>query len=414
MTSLSVPRDKQYHWGPTKALDLCIPAPSVSPDTDNSTVLQLFSKNKELVSLPVVENGRPFGLISRHIFMSQMSRPFYHELYDKKSCIAFMDKNPLIIDAASPLSDVADQTVITGDKSLTDGYIITEDERYIGIGLGIDLIKAVSDMHSQQHQQIMQSIEYARVLQEAMLTTSRQSMSGSLTDWCMVWEPRDCVGGDCYYFKAYKNGWLAVVADCTGHGVPGAFMTLIFASALEQALTQHGPEMPDLLLQAINRHIKNTLGQGNGGRQHPSSNDGCDAILIFCDTTKNTIVWASAHMSAFLVKQQASQVEILAADRMGVGYTDTPYDYCWPCHQLTLDNNDLFFTTTDGLTDQIGGERKTMFGKRRLQELLLRYQDQPMQAFASHLLQKHMDYQGDQVRRDDLTFWGFRHCSTLT
>ncbi|ATA24990.1 protein-serine/threonine phosphatase [Brenneria goodwinii] len=414
MTSLSVSRDQQYLWGPATALDLCIPAPHVSPDTDNATVLQLFSKNKELVSLPVVEDGRPFGLISRHIFMSQMSRPFYHELYDKKSCIAFMDKNPLIIDAASPLSDVADQTVITGDKSLTDGFIIMENERYIGIGLGIDLIKAVSEMHSQQHQQIMQSIEYARVLQEAMLTTSRQSMSGSLTDWCMVWEPRDCVGGDCYYFKAYKNGWLAVVADCTGHGVPGAFMTLIFASALEQALTQHGPEMPDLLLQAINRHIKNTLGQRSERRQQPSSNDGCDAILIFCDTTKNTLVWASAHMCAFLVKQQAAQVEILAADRMGVGYTDTPYDYCWPCHQLTLDSNDLFFTTTDGLTDQIGGERKTMFGKRRLQKILLHYQDQPMPAFANHLLKKHMDYQGDQVRRDDLTFWGFRHCSTLT
>lgn len=413
MTSLSVSRDQNYLWGPTKALDLCIPVPVVSPATDNAAVLQLFSKNKELVSLPVVENGRPFGLISRHIFMSQMSRPFYHELYDKKSCIAFMDKNPLIVDAASSLNDVAAQTVIIGDKSLTDGFIITENERYIGIGLGIDLIKAVSDMHSQQHLQIMQSIEYARVIQEAMLTTSRRAMSGSLTDWCLIWEPRDCVGGDCYYFKTYQNGWLAVVADCTGHGVPGAFMTLIFASALEQALTQHGPEMPDRLLQSINRHIKDTLGQRSEKRHQPASNDGCDAILIFCDTTKNTLVWASAHMAAFVLKQRTGQLEVLAADRTGVGYTDTPYDYRWPCHRLALDDNDLFFTTTDGLTDQIGGERQTMFGKRRLQALLLSQRQRPMQALAEQLLQTHRDYQGDQVRRDDLTFWGFRHCSTL-
>ncbi|MEC5317948.1 SpoIIE family protein phosphatase [Brenneria populi subsp. brevivirga] len=414
MTSLTVSREQQYLWGLTTALDLCIPVPVVSPDTDNATVLQIFSKNKELVSLPVVEHGRPFGLISRHIFMSQMSRPFYHELYDKKSCIAFMDKNPLIVDASSSLNDVAEQTVIAGDKSLTDGFIITENEQYIGIGLGIDLIKAVSDTHSQQHQQIMQSIEYARVIQEAMLTTSRRSMSGSLTDWCLVWEPRDCVGGDFYYFKTYSNGWLAVVADCTGHGVPGAFMTLILTSALEQALTLHGPEMPDRLLQSVNRHIKNTLGQRSERLHQSSSNDGCDAILVFCDTTHNTIVWASARMSAFVLKQQTGQLEILAADRMGVGYTDTPYDYSWPCHQLTLDDDDLFFTTTDGLTDQIGGERQTMFGKRRLQALLLRHQEQPMQAFAEQLLQAHMDYQGNQVRRDDLTFWGFRHCSTFT
>ncbi|RLM27715.1 protein-serine/threonine phosphatase [Brenneria alni] len=409
MTYLSVTRTQQGIWGPPKALDLCIPAPGVSPEIDNAAVLQLFSKNKELVSLPVVENGRPFGLINRHIFMSQMSRPFFHELYDKKSCIAFMDKNPLIVDASTPLNDVAAQTVITGDKSLTDGFIITENEQYIGIGLGIDLIKAVSDMQSQQHQQIMQSIEYARVIQEAMLTPSRQAMSASLADCCLAWEPRDCVGGDCYYFKTYKNGWLSVIVDCTGHGVPGAFMTLIFASALEQALTLHGPEIPALLLQAINRHIKDTLGQRSEGRQLSSSNDGCDAILIFCDTTQNTLAWASARMPAFIIKQQTDQMSALEVDRMGVGYTDTPYDYLWPSHQIPLDRGDLFFTTTDGLIDQIGGERQIVFGKRRLQELLLRYQALPMQELASQLLQEHRDYQGNQVRRDDLTFWGFRH-----
>ncbi|EHD22778.1 MULTISPECIES: SpoIIE family protein phosphatase [Brenneria] len=412
MTSTAVSRAQQGIWGPPKALALCISTPDVSPDINNAEVLDIFSKHKELVSLPVVENGRPFGLINRHIFMSQMSRPFFHELYDKKSCIAFMDKNPLIVDAETSLNDVAAQTVISGDKSLTDGFIITENGRYIGIGLGIDLIKAVSDMHSQQHQQIMQSIEYARVIQEAMLATSRQSMSGSLSDWCLVWEPRDCVGGDCYYFKTYRHGWLACVADCTGHGVPGAFMTLIFASALEQALTLHGPETPALLLQAINRHIKDTLGQCDKERR-PSSNDGCDVILIFCDTAHSTLAWAGARMCAFMLKQQTEQLCILPSDRMGVGYTDTPYDYAWPGHQLSLDAGDLFFTTTDGLTDQIGGERQVMFGKRRLQELLLRYQDKPMQEFSSLLSQQHLSYQGNQVRRDDLTFWAFRHRPTF-
>ncbi|WP_040928471.1 CBS domain-containing protein, partial [Pectobacterium brasiliense] len=164
MIAMPVPCARLLLRGTPVARDLCIPLPDVSPDTDNATVLQLFSKNKEWVSLPVVEDGRPFGLINRHIFLSQMARPFYRELYDKKSCIAFMDKNPLIVDALASLNDVADQTVITGDKSLTDGFMITENGRYIGIGLGIDLIKAVSDMHLRQHQQIMQSIEYASVI----------------------------------------------------------------------------------------------------------------------------------------------------------------------------------------------------------------------------------------------------------
>lgn len=393
------------------AKDLCVPTPDVSPKTDNATVLALFGKNKELVSLPVVENGRPFGLINRHIFLSQMSRPFYRELYDKKSCIAFMDKNPLIIEASASLNNVAAQTVVTGDKTLTDGFIITKNGRYIGIGLGIDLIKAVSAMHVQQHQQIMQSIEYARVIQEAMLTTSRQAMSCSLADWCLTWEPRDCVGGDFYYFKTYPHGWLAAIADCTGHGVPGAFMTLIFASALEQALTQHGPETPALLLQAINQHIKNTLGQRDGKHHASTSNDGCDAIVMFCDVTENSLVWANARMAAFRIGQHSGQISVLDTDRMGIGYTDTPYDYQWPDYQLTLNNGDLMFTATDGLTDQIGGERRIMYGKRNLQEFLLRHQTQPMRALASQLLHEHQAYQGNQIRRDDLTFWGFRFSS---
>ncbi len=213
MDAMPVSQPQKHYREPAKAVDLCITTPDVSPDTDNAAVLLLFNKNKELVSLPVVENGRPFGLINRHIFLSQMSRPFYRELYDKKSCIAFMDKCPLIVDAQASLNDVADQTVISGDKSLTDGFIITQNGCYLCIGLGIDLIKAVSDMHVQQHQHIMQSIEYASIIQRAMMISSHQAMAETFADWCLEWQPRDCVGGDCYYFKVYSDGWLSVVID---------------------------------------------------------------------------------------------------------------------------------------------------------------------------------------------------------
>lgn len=406
MDAVSVsPPKQQYRNAPT-AVDLCITTPDVSPDTDNATVLQMFNKFKELVSLPVVENGRPFGLINRHIFLSQMSRPFYRELYDKKSCIAFMDKNPLIVDASASLNSVADQTVISGDKSLTDGFIITRNGTYLGIGLGIDLIKAVSDMHLQQHQQIMQSIEYASIIQQAMMAASHQAMTETLEDWCLTWEPRDCVGGDCYTFKTYDDGWLAVVIDCTGHGVPGAFMTLIFASALEQALVTCGPHDPALLMQSINRYIKNTLGQLQDGDS--TSNDGCDIIIVFMEQATHRLTWANARMAAFVLAQSESDVRPLPADRMGVGYTDTPYDYVWENHRLTLTPRDVFFTTTDGLTDQVGGERRIMYGKRRLQALLLRHRDLPMPTLAQQLQQEHRQYQGQQSRRDDLTFWGFR------
>ncbi|MEI7374423.1 SpoIIE family protein phosphatase [Dickeya chrysanthemi] len=392
------------------ARDLCITTPDISPSTDNATVLQLFSRHKDLVSLPVVEDGRPFGLINRHSFLSQMARPYYRELYDRKSCIAFMDKTPLIIEASALLSDVADKAVISGERFLADGFIITENGRYLGIGLGIDLFRIVSDTHVRQHRQIVQSIEYASVIQGAMLTPFRQTLAATLQDWCLVWEPRDCVGGDSYAFRQYAHGWLAVLADCTGHGVPGAFMTLIFNSALEQALAQHRPDQPGQLIGGINRYIKDTLGQKSGyPGQMSASDDGCDVMVIYVNTAEQTLSWASARMTAFLIAAQSGDLLTLDYDRMGVGYTNTPYDYSWPTFQRPLSPQDLFFSTTDGLLDQIGGERQIKFGKRRLQNVLQRIRELPMNQLAAQLLHHHRIWQGAQTRRDDLTFWGFRH-----
>ncbi len=390
------------------ALDLCISTPCVTPEADNATVLQLFGKHNDLVSLPVVESDRPFGLINRHIFLSQMAKPYHRELYDKKSCIAFMDKTPLVIDAATSMEALAEQAVASGDKALADGFIITQEGRYLGLGFGIDLIRGVSDMHARQHQQIMQSIEYASVIQNAMLGTSRQTLENTLADYCLVWEPRDSVGGDCYHFVAHEGGWLAVVVDCTGHGVPGAFMTLIFSSALERALTLHGPGNPAVLLQEINRRIKDTLGQIAGRETTSKSNDGCDAVLVAVDTMAQKLTWAGARTPIFRLSVATGQAEQLEVDRMGAGYTDTPYDYVWSNHEIPLLPSDLVLVCTDGLIDQVGGTRQIAYGKRRLQELLQRSQVLPMQELATELLQEHRAYQGDEVRRDDLTFFGFR------
>ncbi|GAB7262801.1 SpoIIE family protein phosphatase [Dickeya ananatis] len=405
------PQEHRLHFVSfPSARDLCITTPDVSPSTDNATVLQLFSRHKDLVSLPVVEDGRPFGLLNRHSFLSQMSRPYYRELYDRKSCIAFMDKTPLIVEASASLSDVADKAVINGERFLADGFIITENSRYLGIGLGIDLFRIVSDIHVRQHQQIVQSIEYASVIQGAMLTPFRQTLEATLQDWCLVWEPRDCVGGDYYAFRRYEQGWLAVLTDCTGHGVPGAFMTLIFNSALEQALAQYRPDQTGQLLGSINRYIKDTLGQKSGyPGQMSASDDGCDALVVYVNTTEQTLNWASARMTAFVTDAQSGDLLTLDSDRMGVGYTNTPYDYSWPAFQRPLSAQDLFFAATDGLLDQIGGERQIKFGKRRLQNLLQRHGELPMNQLATQLLQHHRAWQGTQARRDDLTFWGFRH-----
>lgn len=388
---------------------LCISVPFATPDIDNAAVMALFAEHKDLIGLPVVEGSTPFGMINRHIFLSQMARPFFRELYDRKSCIAFMDKFPLVVDIDSSLESVAQQVVASGDKSVADGFILTEQGRYVGIGLGVDLIRRVSDLQAQQHQQILQSIDYARVIQDAMLDRSNRLMGSALRDWCLHWQPRDGVGGDYYAFYRHATGWTAVIADCTGHGIPGAFMTVILQSALENAIKQSDIASPAAILQALNLHIKRTLGQLNASQQTSLSNDGCDAMVLSVDTERHQLRWASARTQAFLLGQLSDGAIALSSDRAGVGYTDTPESYAWREHSLPLQSGDMLFIFTDGVSDQPGGDRNIMFGKKRIQRLLTACQHLSMAELSQAFQQDYLQWQGNQARRDDVTWFGLRY-----
>lgn len=392
------------------ARELCIDVPFVTPESDNLKVMELFTQHHSLISLPVVEDNRPFGLINRHIFLSQMARPYFRELYDRKSCIAFMDKHPLVIDSESTLDELAQKMVESGDRSVTDGFILTTGGHYIGMGLGIDVIKTVSNVQTQQHQQIMQSIEYARVIQESMLNKSHKTLTAQLRDWSLVWQPRDCVGGDFYAFHEVDGGWLLFVADCTGHGVPGAFMTVILSSALDKSLQECPANRPDLLLGHVNQFIKQTLGQSEQSNQTSTSNDGCDAMAAFIDPQDPRLIWAGARLSGFLLPAESEEAVALSADRMGVGYTETPADYRWTLHETPLNPQDLLFIYTDGLTDQVGGKRNIMFGKKKVKTLLEQHRSAPVPELSAAMMQAYLDWQGNQQRRDDMTFLGFRYC----
>lgn len=391
---------------PTAGL-LAVPVPCVSSDQTNADVLLAFGRRRDLISLPVIEAGRPIGLISRNIFLSQMSKPYYRELYERKSCIAFMDKNPLIVDIDTPIDTLAAMAVASGDKILVDGFMIVAGGRLAGLGAGLDLMRVMVDLQTEKNRQVMQSIDYASTIQQAMLNTSRRAMDQALPDVCLAWEPRDIVGGDFYHFERYDHGWFAAVADCTGHGVPGAFLTLIASSSLNHALGRHGPQDPARLLSNVNRAMKQALGQ-HSATQHEGSDDGMDAAFLWFDDASRTLTWASAQMPLLVITPGDEEVRLLAGERPGLGYADTPNDAAWQAQSLELPPGTVCFCATDGLTDQIGGERQIAYGKRRLRAALWRYRQLPMPDLAHAVLADHRHYQGGHRRRDDLTFFGFR------
>jgi len=389
------------------AADLCVETVSVPSDTSNFAVLELFTERRDLNSLPVIEGERPIGLISRNIFMSQMSKPFYHELYGKKSCIAFMDKEPLIVDAAMSIEVLTFRAVESGEKALADGFIITRDGRLAGVGFGLQLMNVVANMQAEKNRQIMHSIDYASVIQRALLRPSDQALADTLDDAHLEWQPRDVVGGDFYHFARYEDGWFAAIADCTGHGVPGAFMTLISSSTLTQALQQLGPRDPAALIGEVNRGVKGMLGQieGNGSAE---SNDGMDAAFLWFDNATRQLRFAGAKLPLFHLDPDQAAVQTIDAERMGVGYVDSPQDYAWTNKVITVAEGSLLFLTTDGLIDQIGGAKDIAYGKRRMRDVLLARRTECARHIGQAMLDDYQAWQGAQPRRDDLTFFCFR------
>ena len=294
---------------------------------------------------------------------------------------------------------------------------MTESVRFNRDNLERLVSDRTADLADKNHL-IMESINYARVIQSSFLRASRQDMASCLSDYFMIWDPRDTVGGDYLYFRRFDDGYFFAVIDCTGHGVPGAFMTLIMASYLNNLLTQDNRHDPAALLGRMNRSVKQALGQIEGQAHTEKddhhdeghrSDDGMDAAFGWVDTTTHTLTYAGAKTPLFYLHRGSDEVQTLDGPRTGVGYTDTPIDFCWENRNLALLPGTAIYVTTDGIIDQVGEARNISYGKRRLHATILAARDLPMAEQQNAIREPFIEHQGSQPRRDDVSMFAFRY-----
>lgn len=391
------------------ARDLLVHVEPAHPEHTNEDIAQRFAADRSLQNLPVTFGQRPMGLINRSLFHNMMAKPFYPELYSRQSCIAFMDKSPLVADAGLAIHELTSLAIQAGEKVFADGFILVDEGEYVGVGQMLDLMQAMTELQERQHRQLRESIDYASILQASLLKPSCQAMRDALPEqhW-LCWRPRDVVGGDFYHFLSLPDGFLLGLFDCTGHGVPGAFMTLIAVAALERALAEQGADDPAALLQAMNRRIKQSLNQQGEGdcntRRLENSDDGLDGAILRYFASTHQACFAGAQMPLFRLTPSAeAPCEQVKGDRAGVGYTATHRDQAWQNQTLECRPGDRLYLVSDGVIDQIGGDKRIAFGKKRLRQCLLetRHLSLPEQGQA---LERALDeYRGEESPRDDIT-----------
>jgi len=249
---------------------------------------------------------------------------------------------------------------------------------------------------------IHESIQYASRIQRSVLP-SKAEMSAVFDDHFVIWEPKDIVGGDIYLIRKCQGGVLLLIADCTGHGVPGAFMTMIATGALDQAIIEIPKGNPGELLERTNQLVKTTLGQH--GDVEGESDDGFECGLCLIDPKTGRMTYAGARFELWCV--QGGEIDVVKGDRCGIGYRRTSLDQRFTNHTIAYGAGASFYLFSDGMIDQIGGPKRRAYGKRRLKSVLVDYYPMGMGHQEAHLLREFEDYQHNEERRDDITLVGF-------
>lgn len=395
----------------TRAEQLGTPTEPVSPEHTNEDVRALFAHSESLETVAVVEHDRPIGLINRNTFMEHYARPFARDVFGRKSCIAFMDKAPVVVDKDTPIETLVKTAVEAGTRVLQDGFITTAGGRYLGLGTGYGLMKAMSDIEAEKTRQLLSSISYASLIQRSHLAESDRVLRTHLPDHGLLWQPRDVVGGDAYFFRHTPGGLLGCVFDCTGHGVPGAFMTLIALSFLEQAIDPADPAVdPGATLSAMNRYIKRVLQQRASADDalEKASSDGLDAALFLLAPGGRSLKFASARLTLLVATPAQDEPLQLEGDKAGIGYADTPDEQTWSTQEVLLAPGSLLLIPTDGVIDQIGGPKQIAHGRRRLAQFLAERRTATARALCSDFAEHFSRWEHGQRRRDDVSLLAFR------
>ncbi len=270
-------------------------------------------------------------------------------------------------------------------------------------------IRKQKDQIEIQNEQITSSINYAKTIQQAILPLPEDLEK--YFESFIIFKPRDVVSGDFYWFteKQGKDGkterlFLAVV-DCTGHGVPGAFMSMIGSRLLSEIVLEQNLSSPKDILETLDKKVKIALRQ-----ETTDNNDGMDmaVCVIEKDNDSYHITYSGAKSDLYYFSHKNDDITILSSERRSIGGSKQKRGNIeFTNKDFYLFKNDMIWLTTDGIIDQNNAERKR-FGTPKFIETLKEAKDLKLKDQKKLFLKKLDEHQGFEKQRDDVTIWGIK------
>lgn len=274
----------------------------------------------------------------------------------------------------------------------------------------LEMSHQLNEMLSKQQRDITDSINYASRIQKALLPPAE--LLGLLNrEYFIFYKPHSIVSGDFYWISKYESKIILAVADCTGHGVPGGFMSMLGMAYLSEIVNQSYSLNASEILELLRRRVVDSLHQSN---ENSESKDGMDIALCIIDLEKMQLQFSGAHNSLYIVRDTTGEggsvvpeIIDIKGDRMPIGFSYR-MDSAFTNNEVSLAQNDMLYLFTDGFQDQMSSETREKFKRKRLNVMLQSIYNQPVAEQERIVKNTFEEYRGEYRQVDDVLVFGMR------
>ncbi|MBR4441091.1 MAG: SpoIIE family protein phosphatase [Bacteroidales bacterium] len=265
-------------------------------------------------------------------------------------------------------------------------------------------IEQQKNLIEQKNCEITDSINYARKIQDSILLPETK-LKKWLPQMFIYFKPKDIVSGDFYWFSKYENKYVITAIDCTGHGVPGAFLSMVGNTLLHEIVNIKHVFKPDVILTMLHTGIRLALNQSS---EDSENEDGMDMSLCTVDANLHRFQFAGAKNNLYVV--QGDKLKILKANYYSIGGRQIRPDMQveFTCYDFMYDDNTSIYMFSDGYLDQFGGDDNEKFNTQRFREMILANRKLPMEQQKAILAETMDKWKGNRQQIDDFLVLGVK------
>lgn len=351
-----------------------------------TAALQAKIAEEEIVSKRILEQQQKVSALDEEITMKKK------EIEEKVQTLKDKDRVILIIAALSILGIILLLFSIRSNNQRRKANKLLSEQK--------SEIERQKHLVDEKQKEILDSINYAKRIQTALMANSKM-MNENLPEHFIFFKPKDIVAGDFYWAAPVSDGFMYITADSTGHGVPGAFMSLLNISKLNDAINKNSSR-PDIILNEVKDGIIKALNPEGSSEE---SKDGMDAILCKLDHKNMKLQYAAANNSFCILRN--NEIITCKADKMPVGKSHDDNGR-FTFNELQLEHGDMIYTFTDGYGDQFGGPEGKKFKHKNLRDVFQEVAKLPVSKQKEIIANRFEDWKGELEQVDDVLVIGVR------